>query len=110
MSREVPQNLPEVLLGAHLKALKLPTSLREHQKLARQCAIEGVDHVRYLARLTELERIDRERRMVERQATMSQEGEMVCIPVFVSANESRSQAPQASRRVLCCAEWGRQTA
>ena len=31
------------------------------------CAAEGVDHVRYLARLTELELIDRERRMVERR-------------------------------------------
>ena len=56
MSDEVP----EVLLGAHLKALKLPTFLREHHKLARQCAAEGVDHVRYLARLVELELIDRE--------------------------------------------------
>ncbi len=58
---------PEFLLAHHLKALKLPTFLREHQKLARQCAAEGVDHVRYLARLVELELIDRERRMVERR-------------------------------------------
>jgi len=58
---------PEILLAHHLKALKLPTSLREHQKLARQCAAEGMDHVRYLARLVELELIDRERRMVERR-------------------------------------------
>src|SRR5690606_6765943 len=58
---------PELLLAHHLKALKLPTFLREHQKLARQCAVEGVDHVRYLARLVELELIDRERRMVERR-------------------------------------------
>ena len=39
---------PEILLAHHLKALKLPTFLREHQKLARQCATEGLDHVRYL--------------------------------------------------------------
>ena len=58
---------PELLLTHHLKALKLPTFLREHQKLARQCAVEGVDHVRYLARLVELELIDRECRMVERR-------------------------------------------
>ena len=58
---------PEILLAHHLKALKLPTFLREHHKLARQCAAEGVDHVRYLARLVELELIDRERRMVERR-------------------------------------------
>ena len=55
------------MLAHHLKALRLPTFLREHDKLARQCAAEGVDHVRYLVRLAELELIDRERRMVERR-------------------------------------------
>ena len=58
---------PQVLLVHHLKMLKLPTFLREHDKIARQCATEGVDHVRYLLRLAELELIDRERRMVERR-------------------------------------------
>ena len=58
---------PQVLLTHHLKALRLPTFLREYDKLARQCATEGVDHVRYLVRLAELELIDRERRMVERR-------------------------------------------
>ena len=58
---------PELLLAHHLKTLRLPTFLREHDKLARICAAEGVDHVRYLARLSELELIDRERRMVERR-------------------------------------------
>ena len=50
---------PEILLRHHLKKLKLPTVLREHEKIARQCAAEGVDHVRYLARLVELELLDR---------------------------------------------------
>src|SRR5919202_343732 len=58
---------PQVLLAHHLKALKLPTFLREHDRLARQCAAEGVDHVRYLLRLAELELIEREGRMVERR-------------------------------------------
>lgn len=58
---------PQVLLAHHLKALKLPTFLREYDKLARQCAADGVDHPRYLLRLAELELIDRERRMVERR-------------------------------------------
>ncbi len=58
---------PTVLLAHHLKALKLPTFLREHDKVARQCANEGVDHVRYLLRLAELELIDRHRRMIERR-------------------------------------------
>jgi DNA replication protein DnaC len=58
---------PQVLLAHHLKALKLPTFLREYDKLARQCAAEGVDHTGYLLRLAELELIERERRMVERR-------------------------------------------
>ena len=58
---------PQVLLEHHLKTLRLPTFMREYNKLARQCASEGVDHVRYLHRLAELELIDRERRMVERR-------------------------------------------
>ena len=58
---------PDLLLTHHLKALKLPTFVREHDKVARQCAAEGVDHIRYLLRLAELELIERERRMVERR-------------------------------------------
>ena len=58
---------PQVLLAHHLKALKLPTFLREYDKLAQQCAAEGTDHPRYLLRLSELELIERERRMVERR-------------------------------------------
>jgi DNA replication protein DnaC len=58
---------PQVLLAHHLKALRLPTFLREYDKLARQCAAEGVDHSRYLLRLAELELIERERRTVERR-------------------------------------------
>ena len=56
-----------MLLAHHLKALKLPTFGREYDKVARQCAAEGVDPVRFLMRLSELELIDRERRMVERR-------------------------------------------
>ena len=58
---------PQLLLAHHLKALKLPTFLREYDKLARQCAREGVDHSGYLLRLAELELIERERRLVERR-------------------------------------------
>ena len=60
-------DVPQVLLAHHLKALKLPTFLRDYDKLARQCAAEGVDHTGYLLRLAELEMLDRERRMVERR-------------------------------------------
>jgi len=58
---------PQVLLAHHLQQLKLPTVLREYDKVARECAREGVDHPRYLLRLIELELIDRERRMIERR-------------------------------------------
>ncbi len=57
----------QLLLSHHLKALRLPTFLREYDKVSKQCAAEGVDHSRYLLRLAELEVIDRERRMVERR-------------------------------------------
>ena len=58
---------PQLLLTHHLKALKLPTFVREYDKVAQQCAAEGVDHPRYLLRLAELELIDRERRLIERR-------------------------------------------
>ena len=57
----------QLLLSHHLKALRLPTFLREYDKVSKQCAAEGVDHSRYLLRLAELEVIDRERHMVERR-------------------------------------------
>ena len=58
---------PQVLLGYHLKQLKLPTILREYDKVARECSQGGIDHPGYLLRLLELELIDRERRVVERR-------------------------------------------
>ncbi|MGR3472797.1 MAG: IS21-like element helper ATPase IstB [Sulfitobacter sp.] len=58
---------PQILLDHHLKSLRLPTVLREYGKLARQSAAAGLDHVQFLARLIELEMIDRERRMIERR-------------------------------------------
>jgi DNA replication protein DnaC len=51
----------------HLKALKLPTFLREYDRLAKQCAQEGTDFPTYLLRLCEQELIDRERRLIERR-------------------------------------------
>jgi len=51
---------PQVLLDHHLKALRLPTFLREYDKVAQQCAAEGVDYPRYLLRLSEQELLDRE--------------------------------------------------
>ena len=58
---------PQLLLKHHLKQLKLPTFLAEYERQAHECAQGGVDHVRYLLRLAELELIERERRMVDRR-------------------------------------------
>ena len=58
---------PQILLNHQLKKLKLPTFLREYEKQARLCAAERRDDVQFLARLVELELIDRERRMIERR-------------------------------------------
>jgi len=60
-------NKSTVLLEHHLKELKLPTFLREYDKVAGQCAAEGVDHQDYLLRLSELEMIDRHHRMLDRR-------------------------------------------
>lgn len=57
----------KALLEEHLKALRLPTFLREYDKLARECSAEGADYPRYLLRLSELELLDRERRATERR-------------------------------------------
>ena len=37
---------PQVLPSHHLKQLRLPTVLREYDKVARECARDGVDHPR----------------------------------------------------------------
>jgi len=58
---------PQLLLEHHLKALRLPTFHREYDKVAQQCAAQGVDHPRYLLRLAELELLDREQRATERR-------------------------------------------
>lgn len=58
---------PQVLLEHHLKALRLPTFLREYDKLARTCAQEKATFPSYLFRLTELELLDRDRRATERR-------------------------------------------
>ena len=58
---------PTILLEHHLKELRLPTFLREYDRMAAECAEEGVGHPDYLLRLSELELIDRHHRAVERR-------------------------------------------
>ena len=76
---------PAVLLEHHLKRLKLPTFLREHEKMAIICREEEADYRTYLLRLAELETIDRERRAAERRIRAAK------------SNHVRASAP-ASRR------------
>jgi DNA replication protein DnaC len=68
-SQNHPESIdtPQLLLEHHLKALRLPTILREYDKVAQQCAAEDIDYPRFLLRITELELLDRERRATERR-------------------------------------------
>jgi DNA replication protein DnaC len=58
---------PQVLLAHHLKSLKLPTFAQEYEKVATECTRDQAEYPRYLLRLCELERIERDRRNVERR-------------------------------------------
>ena len=87
---------PKILLAHHLKSLKLPTFLREHDKLARQCASEGQDHVQFLTRLVELELIDRERRMIERPFS----GHCCAMPCRATGSRRPSSPPSKASTVL----------
>jgi hypothetical protein len=59
-SQETADEDPQVLPDHHLKTLRLPTFLREYDKVAQQCAAEGVDYPPYLLRLSEQELLGRE--------------------------------------------------
>ena len=56
-----------LLLEHHLKALKLPTFLRDYKSVAAVCAQERDDYPAFLLRLAERELLDRERRAAERR-------------------------------------------
>jgi DNA replication protein DnaC len=73
---------PQVLLGNHLKALKLPTFAREYEKVAMESAQDRADYPRFLLRLCELERIDRERRNVERRIRLARFSQIKSLDTF----------------------------
>ena len=56
-----------LLLEHHLKALRLPTMLREFEKVGLRCAKENVDHLGFLLELCELEVLEREKRASDRR-------------------------------------------
>lgn len=66
------QDPSTLLLEHHLKALKLPTFLRDYTSVAAVCGQERSSYPQYLFRLTERELIDRERRATERRIKEAQ--------------------------------------
>ena len=86
---------PTLLLEAHLKALRLPTFLREYDKVARHCAQEGLDCPRYLFRLCELKLLDREQRATERRIKAAK------FPVLKSLDTFEFRAiPSVNKRLV----------
>ena len=58
---------PQVLLEHHLKQLRLAAFVRDYEKVAKQCANEGDDYIRYLFQLSELELLERQARAIQRR-------------------------------------------
>jgi len=78
----------------YLKALKLQTFLREHDKVSRQCAAEGVGHPDFLLRLSELELIDRHHHMMDRRIKAAR------FPVVKTLDTFRFKAQPSINRAL----------
>ena len=95
-----PAFATSIFLTHHLKALKLPTFLSEYDKVARQCAEEGVDHTRYLLRLAELELIDRERRMVERRIKQARFPVQTNFSYWMTGKDAESLLAEVAVEVL----------
>ena len=95
------QGTPQVLLAHHLKQLRPPTVLREYDKVARECARDGVDHPRYLLRLLKLELIDRERRLIERRIRQARflATKNLDSFVFTVIRAARRRLPRTQRRL-----------
>ena len=106
MSPETPtltSVAPQVLLGNHLKALKLPTFAREYEKVAMASAQDRADYPRYLLRLCELERIDRERRNIERRIRSARFPQTKSLDSFDFAAQPSLNKPLVLELARC--EW-----
>jgi len=88
-------NKSTVLLEHNLKELKLPTPLKEYDRVASRCAAEGVDHPDYLLHLSELELIDRNHRMVDRRIKAA------CFPTVKSLDTFDFLKPPRSTKPRC---------
>jgi IstB-like ATP binding protein len=94
---------PQVLLGNHLKALKLPTFAREYEKVAMESAQDRADYPRYLLRLCELERKDRERRNIERRIRLARFSQIKSLDTFDFAAQPSLNKPLVLELARC--EW-----
>lgn len=94
---------PQVLLGNHLKALKLPTFAREYEKVALESAQDRADYPRYLLRLCELERIDRERRNIERRIRLARFAQIKSLDTFDFAAQPSLNKPLVLELSRC--DW-----
>src|ERR1700724_383464 len=94
---------PQVLLNNHLKALKLPTFAREYKKVVMESAQDRADYPRYLLRLCELERIDRERRNVERRIRLARFSQIKSLDTFDFAAQPSLNKPLVLELARC--EW-----
>lgn len=83
-----------VLLGHHLKTLRLPTVLAEAEKVATRAAKENVDHLGFLLQLCELELLDREKKAAERRLKLAR------FPTHKTLDAFDFKAAPAINRVL----------
>jgi DNA replication protein DnaC len=83
--------------------LKLPTFAREYEKVAMEAAQDRADYPRYLLRLCELERIDRERRNVERRIRMARFSQVKSLDTFDFAAQPSINKPLVLELARC--EW-----
>ena len=99
---------PQVLLGNHLKALKLPTFAREFEKVAMESAQDRADYPRYLLRLCELERIDRDLRAIERRIHLARFPQVKSLDTFDFAAQPSLNKQLVLELARC--EWIREAA
>ena len=97
-----------LLLEHYLKQLKLPSVLREYEKMAAVCQQGRADYQTYLLRLTEVESADRERRAAERRVKAARFPVIKTLDTFDF--KAQPSINQELVRELLEAEAGAQTA
>jgi len=90
-----------VLLGHHLKQLKLPTMLREYPLLAKSCSQEKCDYPTYLLRLCEKELAERQRRAMDRRIKAAKFPLLKTIDSFDFASQKSVNEPLVRELLRC---------